>query len=172
MVFWSEREKPLYLSPSGRTLTSRKAVLAAMEVIGGYSPVFENHIHTFIIDYDQNTIQDDYEKVKKAVGKRKKKSSNRWVPIKRKVRPKGPVGRRRRAEDEANSFVGYFDGPSLSKLRPCSVMLATLPLGEEEVKAAAESLAESSQSLEEVKTAVEILQDISEPVVEPSEEMP
>ena len=39
IVFWSDREKPLFLTPSGKTLTSRKAVLAAMEAIGGYSQV-------------------------------------------------------------------------------------------------------------------------------------
>ena len=41
IVFWSDREKPLFLTPTGKTLTSRKAVLAAMEVIGGYSQVIK-----------------------------------------------------------------------------------------------------------------------------------
>ena len=43
IVFWSDREKPLFLTPSGKTLTSRKAVLAAMQLIGGYSQVQNIH---------------------------------------------------------------------------------------------------------------------------------
>ena len=53
IVFWSDREKPLFLTPSGKTLTSRKAVLAAMEAIGGYSQVnwflrSHNHLSPFV----------------------------------------------------------------------------------------------------------------------------
>merc|ERR1719341_336558 len=74
IVFWSDREKPLFLSPSGKTLTSRKAVLATMQLIGGYS-------------------QEDFEKVKKGSHKRKKKPNNQWVPTKKKGKGKGTIGK-------------------------------------------------------------------------------
>ena len=100
-----------------------------MELMGGYS-------------------HEEFDRVKKAVGKRKKKSSNHWVPTKRKGRRKGLVKGAAEAMlnveevglSVADEFVGYFDGEARVKMRPCIVTIPTIPLDEEAVKRAAESL--------------------------------
>jgi len=64
--FWSDREKHVFLSPEGKNFTSRKSVLAYMELAGKYSP-------------------EDFEKVRKTLH-RKRKLNNQWVPSKRKTK--------------------------------------------------------------------------------------
>ena len=123
-VFWSDREKTLYLSPAGRSLTSRKAVVTTMVAMGGYS-------------------QADLDKV--AGKKRKRKTSNHWVPTRRKTRRKGLVKAGGEEEGLAERFVGYFDGEDREHLRPCNVTLGTVEVGQEEVRRARDSLADTSQ---------------------------
>eukprot|EP00090_Calanus_glacialis_P026941 TRINITY_DN4235_c0_g1_i1.p1 TRINITY_DN4235_c0_g1~~TRINITY_DN4235_c0_g1_i1.p1 ORF type:complete len:1427 (+),score=292.50 TRINITY_DN4235_c0_g1_i1:78-4358(+) len=68
--FWSDREKHVFLSPEGKIFTSRKSVLACMELAGIYS-------------------QEDFDKVRKALHrKRKRKMNSQWVPLKRKSKIK------------------------------------------------------------------------------------
>lgn len=68
--FWSDREKHVFLSPEGKIFTSRKSVLACMELAGIYSP-------------------EDFDKVRKALHrKRKRKMNSQWVPLKRKSKIK------------------------------------------------------------------------------------
>merc|ERR1712088_348878 len=147
IVFWSDREKPLFLTPSGKTLTSRKAVLAAMEAIGGYS-------------------QADFEKVKKSSHKRKKKPHSQWVQTKKKgkrkqqgkstndkvkgtKRPKkagpkkirrAPRGLSRALSKLAKQYVGYLDGDGRKKLRHCQVSLPSIAISETQKKMAVEIL--------------------------------
>lgn len=163
IVFWSDREKPLFLTPTGKTLTSRKAVLAAMEVIGGYS-------------------QEDFEKVKKGSHKRKKKPNNQWVQTKKKgkrkgkgsvgkvketkgqkktanrgekkseekegkakakegkAKPRAPRGLSRALTKLAKQYVGYLDGEGRKKLRHCHVNLNPVAITEAERKMAVEML--------------------------------
>eukprot|EP00092_Neocalanus_flemingeri_P004097 GFUD01004409.1.p1 GENE.GFUD01004409.1~~GFUD01004409.1.p1 ORF type:complete len:1441 (+),score=264.42 GFUD01004409.1:78-4400(+) len=68
--FWSDREKHVFLSPEGKIFTSRKSVLACMELAGIYP-------------------QEDFDKVRKALHrKRKRKINSQWVPLKRKSKIK------------------------------------------------------------------------------------
>jgi len=168
IVFWSDREKPLFLTPSGKTLTSRKAVLAAMQLIGGYS-------------------QDDFDKVKKGSHKRKKKPNNQWVQTKKKgkrkqegkgtigkvketkgqkktgnngeksatveksttveskesktkTKAKAPTGMSRALTKLAKQYVGYLDGEGRKKLRHCHVNLDPVVITETEKKMAVDML--------------------------------
>jgi len=164
IVFWSDREKPLFLTPSGKTLTSRKAVIAAMQLIGTYS-------------------QEDFEKVKKGSHKRKKKPNNQWVPTKKKGKGKGkgtigkvkdttkgqkktgnngekiakveskegkaktkaPRGLSRALTKLAKQYVGYLDGEGRKKLRHCHVNLNPVAITEAEKKMAVDMLAVQSE---------------------------
>eukprot|EP00091_Calanus_sinicus_P017775 TRINITY_DN38551_c0_g1_i1.p1 TRINITY_DN38551_c0_g1~~TRINITY_DN38551_c0_g1_i1.p1 ORF type:complete len:122 (-),score=13.60 TRINITY_DN38551_c0_g1_i1:74-439(-) len=60
--FWSDREKHVFLSPEGKIFTSRKSVLACMELAGIYSP-------------------EDFDKVRKALHRKEKKMNSQWVPL-------------------------------------------------------------------------------------------
>merc|ERR1719397_1348348 len=164
IVFWSDREKPLFLTPSGKTLTSRKAVVAAMQLIGTYS-------------------QEDFEKVKKGSHKRKKKPNNQWVPTKKKgkgngkgtigkvkdttkgqkktgrngensakvepkqgkAKSKAPRGLSRVLTKLAKQYVGYLDGEGRKKLRHCHVNLNPVAITEAEKKMAVDMLAVQSE---------------------------
>merc|ERR1719471_2428415 len=103
IVFWSDREKPLFLTPSGKTLTSRKAVLAAMEAIGGYS-------------------QADFEKVKKSSHKRKKKPHSQWVQTKKKGKRK-QNGKKKRDQRKSEERQEDFQEPFQSWQNSTSVIL-------------------------------------------------
>ena len=70
-LFWTNREKHFYMSPEGKIMSSRKAVLEFMEQCGTYT-------------------EDEFEKVRRGVNKkRKKKTDNdQWVPGRRKQKKK------------------------------------------------------------------------------------
>lgn len=85
-LYWTNREKHFFLSPEGKIFSSRKSVVEYMEQCGTYT-------------------EEDFEKVKKGINKKKKKKmdNDQWMPGKRK--PRRRVGRPS-GSNNSTSLVG------------------------------------------------------------------
>lgn len=68
-LYWTNREKHFYLSPEGKIFPSRKAILEFMQSCGTYS-------------------EQDFEKVKKGINRKRRKDNDQWVPLRKKQKKK------------------------------------------------------------------------------------
>ena len=68
-LYWTNREKHFYLSPEGKIFSSRKAIVEFMEQCGTYS-------------------EQDFEKVKKGINRKRRKDNDQWVPLRKKQKKK------------------------------------------------------------------------------------
>ena len=68
-LYWTNREKHFYLSPDGKIFSSRKAIVEFMEQCGTYS-------------------EQDFEKVKKGINRKRRKDNDQWVPLRKKQKKK------------------------------------------------------------------------------------
>ena len=120
-LYWTNREKHFYLSPEGKIFPSRKAILEFMQSCGTYS-------------------EQDYEKVKKGINRKRRKDNDQWVPLRKKQKKKSSKARTEKdlnlvMSDEtddtlettsANDVEGNEDDTSdqqPASIKPCTVRI-------------------------------------------------